>query len=47
MKQVNDILQIAFATVNMLFAEYVIQDIFGTFTHPAPGMIMSLQYGIW
>lgn len=37
----------AFATVNMLFAEYVIQDIFGTFTHPAPGMIMSLQYGIW
>lgn len=37
----------AFAAVNMLFAEYIVQEFIGFFTHPAPGMIMSLQYGIW
>ena len=37
----------AFASVNMLFAEYLVQEIFGFFTDSTPGMIMSLQYGIW
>jgi len=37
----------AFATVNMLFAEYLIQEIFGFFSSAAPGIMMSVQYGIW
>lgn len=36
-----------FAAVNQLFAEYIVQEIFGFFSAPALGEFMSLRNGIW